>query len=195
MTKAEIRKRIKAQRNSVPELERSTLNDAIRQKMISLKEYIDCDRLFCFVSFGSEVNTHPILLQALQDGKQVYTPRVEEDGRMEFYRIESLERLQPSSFGVPEPLPEEEKRYRYNLEDDNPVRQLMILPGLAFDPEGNRIGYGAGFYDRYLSNYPDNHFCKIALCYDFQVIENIAAQDYDIKADAIITPTRQIQCR
>ncbi|MDF2943696.1 MAG: hypothetical protein K0S01_2554 [Herbinix sp.] len=81
-----------------------------------------------------------------------------------------------------------------NLYDETKIDNLMLLPGLAFDPTGNRIGYGAGYYDRYLSTYPPDHFYKIALAYDFQIKEKIIASEYDVKADAILTPTRRIQC-
>ena len=70
----------------------------------------------------------------------------------------------------------------------------MLLPGLAFDPEGNRIGYGAGYYDRYLAKYPKDYFLKIALAYDFQILKQIKGNEHDVKADMIITPNQIIKC-
>jgi 5-formyltetrahydrofolate cyclo-ligase len=71
---------------------------------------------------------------------------------------------------------------------------LMLLPGLAFDLGGNRIGYGAGYYDRYLSKHQKDHFLKVALAYDFQVYDHLEADEFDIRADLILTPTRLISC-
>lgn len=73
--------------------------------------------------------------------------------------------------------------------------KLMLLPGLAFDLYGNRIGYGAGYYDKYLSSHPEINFYKTALAYDFQVMDSITTEKFDIKADAVLTPTQFILCR
>ncbi len=194
MTKAEIRRYMKELRSNISDDERKTYDDAILQHFLCTKEYQHCKRLFCYISFGSELNTTAIIHQALQEDKQVYVPRVEADRRMEFYRLEDINNLQPSNFGVLEPLSEETKRYQVTLHNEASHINLMLLPGLAFDTTGNRIGYGAGYYDRYLTRYPDKHFYKIAACYDFQLMEHIAAEEYDVKADAIITPTKWILC-
>lgn len=194
MTKAEIRKWMKSQRNSLTALERGAFNELMKQRFLETPEYKQCEELFCFVSFGSEVDTHPILLQALQDKKKVYIPRIEDDAFMEFYRIENLEGLQPSRFGVPEPS--SDPALRFIPEEVSAIlsKRCMVLPGLAFDLEGNRIGYGAGYYDKFFGKYTGLIFYKLAVCYDFQVIENIEAEEHDVKADAILTPTKRINC-
>ena len=194
MTKTEIRKRMKLQRNSLTALERSTLNVSIQRSFLLTPEYEQCEELFCFVSFGSEVDTHPIILQALQDKKKVYLPRIDVDTGMEFYQIDNLEGLQSSNFGVPEPLPDPTRRYLQNEIWQTMINRLMVLPGLAFDLQGNRIGYGAGYYDKFFGKYVGLSFYKLAICYDFQIVEEIKAEEYDIKADAILTPTRRINC-
>ncbi len=194
MTKAEIRKVMKDQRNTILENERKAYDAAILQHLISTHEYRHCQRFFCYISFGSELNTEKIILRALQEDKEVYVPRVEADRSMEFYRLGDFNNLQPSSFGVLEPLQDEKKRYQEQPFQDTLPTNLMLLPGLAFDIKGNRIGYGAGYYDRYLTRFPAKHFYKIAACYDFQLMEQIESYEYDIRADAIITPTRLIQC-
>lgn len=194
MTKAEIRKSMKDLRSNISDDERKVYDNAILQKLLSTNAYRHCRRLFCYISFGSELSTEKIIFHALQENKQVYVPRVEADRRMEFYRIESFNNLQPSNFGVLEPLPEEMRRYQEKSPNEALQSNLMILPGLAFDTTGNRIGYGAGYYDRYLMRYPGKHFYKIAACYEFQLMEHIASYEYDIRADAIITPTKFILC-
>jgi 5-formyltetrahydrofolate cyclo-ligase len=195
MTKAEIRRDMKILRSNISEVERKDWDATIRRQLQQTEEYQCCKTLFCYVSFGSELDTGPIILQALQEGKVVYVPRVDEKHRMQFYRIHDLGGLQPSRFGVPEPSGEEEKRYQLEAAIHSHDIPLMLLPGLAFDITGNRIGYGAGYYDRYLLEFHQSHFYKMALCYDFQLIEHIEAQEYDIGVDTIITPTKRIKCR
>ncbi|MDF2908328.1 MAG: hypothetical protein K0R34_3649 [Herbinix sp.] len=195
MTKAAIRREMKIVRSNITESQKKGYDELIIHQLLLTEEYRRCKKIFCYVSFGSEINTKPIILQALHEGKVVYIPRVDENHFMEFYRIDDLEGLQPSCFGVPEPLCDEEKQYRKDIACEEHDIPLMLLPGLAFDSKGNRIGYGAGYYDRYLRQYHQTHFHKIALCYDFQLIEQIEVQEYDIGADVIITPIKQIQCR
>jgi 5-formyltetrahydrofolate cyclo-ligase len=194
MTKAEIRESIKELRDNISADDRKAYDELILQHFLKTDAYRHCLRLFCYISFGSELNTEEIIRQALQVKKQVYVPRVEEKHRMEFYRIEGLMSLKPSNFGVPEPLPEEERRYRGNTAEEDSSDNLMLLPGLAFDYQGNRVGYGAGYYDRYLNQYSEKHFYKIAACYDFQLMKHITATEYDVRADVIITPTKRILC-
>ncbi len=194
MKKVEIRRSMKELRSNISADDRKVYDDLILQHLQCKDVYRQCRRLFCYISFGSELSTKEIILQALREDKQVYVPRVEEDHRMEFYRIDSFTSLKPSNFGVLEPLPNEERRYKENINNEASFINLMLLPGLAFDPVGNRIGYGAGYYDRYLTRYPDKHFYKIAACYDFQLMEHITAYEYDVRADAIITPTKWILC-
>ncbi len=195
MTKAEIRRDMKNQRKQIPEEERRQWDAIIRQRLWQREEYLHCQKLFCYISFGSEPDTNHIIQQALVENKIVYVPKVEGTNNMEFYRINELEGLHISSFGIPEPASEEEKRYRSQEHRKAVMKPLMLLPGLAFDQFGNRIGYGAGYYDRYLHQYQPESFYKIALCYDFQLLELIESREYDIAADAILTPTRSIQCR
>ena len=195
MTKAEIRKIMKLQRNNIPEEDRRKMDTNIRRSLLRLEEYQKCQTLFCYISFGTELDTRQIIDQALYEKKAVYVPRVEDNHGMEFYRIHHLDGLQISRFGVPEPCGEAELRYRPLVDDNNTSIPLMLLPGLAFDLHGNRIGYGAGYYDRYLDQFPPEYFYKVALCYDFQLMEQIESQEYDIGADAIITEMKYLRCR
>ncbi len=203
MEKDQIRIKMKEERSKLSLMERTKQGQHLLQLLMCSKAYQDCEALFSFVSFGTEVDTHAIIEQAFRDRKKVYVPRVEPHG-LEFYQIQSLEHLIPSKFGVPEPEAEEARRYQTKQESpaSNYFRQaaliyknVMLLPGLAFDPQGNRIGYGAGYYDKYLSCFREEHFYKIALAYDFQVLDQIEAKVYDQRADLILTPRRVIDCR
>ncbi len=211
MTKNLIRNYQKQIRNEISVEEQRSLSRAIFENLLSTEAYKDCCRLITYVSFRSEADTYEIIRSSMMKGKKVYIPRVEPQG-IDFYQLYQLEDLIPSKLGIPEPIAKETDRYITNDKDteksnielskpseDNkklssklPYRNLMLLPGLAFDPNGNRIGYGAGYYDKYLSSHPKEEFYKIALAYDFQVIDKIEADEYDIKVDMIITPTRII---
>lgn len=223
MTKDEIRIHQKKIRNGLIKEERDGLCEAIRDRLFQTEAYSTCNCIFPFVSFDSEVDTKEIIKQSIADGKRVYIPRVEEKN-IEFYEIDCLEGLILSKFKIPEPPKDEMKRYRYPLDsmekneiteknetnyielhmDNQPSNEpsnktslfnkVMLLPGLAFDRSGNRIGYGAGFYDRYLSTHLDTCFYKIAVAFDFQIVDNITADEFDVKVDAILTPTEFIIC-
>jgi 5-formyltetrahydrofolate cyclo-ligase len=221
MTKNQIRIRNKQQRNCISVEEQKAFSRDIHERLFSLEVYLNCKSLFSYVSFQSEVDTTNLIHQALSDHKKVYIPRVEKR-HMNFYCINNLEDLIRSNYGILEPSIKEETRYSNVIliknqlisnvkpeEDDiiyhdagfseNNVMEkrtdnLMILPGLAFDVHGNRIGYGAGYYDNYLAKLNENHFIKIALAYDFQVEDEIPSDSSDSKVDLIVTPTRTIIC-
>jgi len=193
MVKQEIRSRLLAARNSLSADEKSMHDKKLKEKLFATRQYQKCCNLFCYISFKSEIDTHEIIMQSLADGKRVFVPRVE--GRdMEFYQIEGLDGLVASKFGVPEPGPDNNRIFSAEdtADDEQLNANLMILPGLAFDPAGNRIGYGAGYYDRYLQSHKNIGFYRIALAYDFQLIDRIEADEQDVAVDMIITPTKII---
>lgn len=208
MTKAEIRKEIREKRDQLNMEELQRFSKAILDKLIQSEPYEECDRILTYLSMGSEVNTHILVEQAKADGKRVYLPRVEQK-KLEFYEIDDLLHLELSSFGVLEPEISEARRYALPREQlskggvdkdkgsDRENRTLMIIPGLAFDTTGSRIGYGGGYYDRYLALLNDTlalQIYKVALAFDFQLYPGIPVESYDIPVDEIITPTRRILC-
>ncbi len=151
--------------------------------------------IYCYASFRDEVSTAGLMELAWQNGKKVAVPRVTEGMRMEFYYIESLTELRPGYQGIPEPeakrawkaqLPQAEDREADGgLQNKGAGDILVILPGAAFDRSGNRIGYGKGFYDRYLQRFP--RCSRMGLAYSVQCVEEIPAQEWDIRAEAVIT--------
>ncbi len=199
MTKSQIRSVQREQRDKITSEEQLLLSRTVREKLFETEAYKYCKRVFTFVSFGSEIDTRQLIRDSFVSGKEVFIPRVESHG-MEFYRIHDLQGLVPSKFGVLEPISENDKRFYIPMADmnfsnnaSNP-ENLMLLPGLAFDLRGNRIGYGAGYYDKYLAEGRSAQFYKVALAYDFQILEEIPTDEFDIKADVIITPTKNISC-
>jgi 5-formyltetrahydrofolate cyclo-ligase len=193
MTKEQIRLAIKKERNALSAEDVKAFSEAIQDKLFLSEAYRDCRSLFTYVSFQTEVDTRPIIYDAWSKGKTVYAPRVD-DKSMDFYIIHTFDTLIRSKFGVSEPAPEEKLRYQFQKDLEFGDGKLMLLPGLAFDYSGNRIGYGAGYYDRYQNKHITDQFVKVALAYDFQILDGIPASEYDRKADMIITPTRIINC-
>lgn len=194
MGKDEIRNRLMAARDSLPEEEKAGCDRRLREKLYASMQYQNCSNLFCYVSFRSEPDTYEIIKNAFEAPKRVYVPRVM--GReMQFYQIEDLKGLIAGSFGIAEPGPENNRAFIADKKaafDEQRKTNLMLLPGLAFDFFGNRIGYGGGYYDRYLQAHRHTGFYLIALAYDFQLLDSIEAQEHDAAADMIITPTRTI---
>ena len=193
MTKDEIRIHQKQLRDHQPKLEQIANSQAIQQRLFETKVYQHCKTIFTFVSFRSEVDTKNIIQKAFVDQKKVMVPKVESQ-TMDFYEIKSLEELTPNKMGILEPRGDFNTCYRPLTLELDQSEKLMLLPGLAFDLSGNRIGYGGGYYDRYLSQYKETNFYKVALAYDFQVMEQVVSQEYDIKADLILTPSSYIDC-
>lgn len=193
MIKSEIRSRMMEIRNNLSEKQRNQWNHELFQKLSELEEYKECDKLLTYISFHSEPDTISIIKLALKDKKQVYVPRVE-GKRMQFYEIDGFDQLERSNYGILEPKPKEIKRYSFQIQVKEACN-LMLLPGLAFDLAGNRIGYGGGFYDKYLSMYPETYFYKIALTYEFQILNHINTSEYDRRADLLLTPERKIYCK
>jgi len=194
MSKQEIRNRLLAARESLLAEDKFLYDKKIHEMLYNTMAYQKCSNLLCYVSFKSEIDTEKIINRALTDGKKVYIPKVTGKS-MQFYRIDSLNGLIASKFGVPEPGPDNDKLFSGNNADnknmpDPAMANLMIMPGLAFDIHGNRIGYGAGYYDRYLQEHKEIIFFKIALAYDFQLLNSIEANEHDMAVDMIITPTK-----
>lgn len=193
MTKDEIRVKLRRVRDNLSQEEKMVKSKAIHACLVESIEYQFSDLILAYVSFRNEVDTTMLIRQALSDHKKVYVPKVE-NPVMEFYEIKSLEELHLSAMGILEPLGSEESRFVIDsFKGDNP-KKLMLLPGLAFDEKGNRIGYGAGYYDRYLAKQGEDCFIKIGLCYEFQRLQEIETHKFDIKMDKIITPKDVISC-
>lgn len=191
MTKAEIRSNQKELRKQLTQSEQKILNYEIREKLFQTEAFRKCENLLTFVSFEAEVDTHEIITQSKFRGKKVYVPRIEAR-EMEFYEMNNLNHLIRSKYGILEPAICEDTKFKNG--SNSLYKNLMLLPGLAFDLSGNRIGYGAGYYDKYITSFPNMTFYKIALAYDFQILEHIPTEYYDRKAEEIITPSTIYKC-
>ena len=179
MDKKELRKIKMHERDSLSRDEAQALSEIITEKILSLKEYKEADTILTYVSCRSEVITDDLILAALKDGKKVGVPKVEGD-IMNFYYINSLDELEAGYFGVREP-----KTIKSLVSDSSGC--LMIVPGLAFDRNLNRIGYGKGFYDKYFQSHKDTPFVKCGIAFDIQLCEKIEADPYDQPLDMLVT--------
>ena len=173
--KKEIRTLITNKKKAMSVEEITAGSRIITDRLELSKEYQDNDNILIYVSYNQEVETSGIINKSLERGKKVYVPKViinkedRSDKYMEFVRIK-------------EPVSDD-----YEIPQDG----LLVMPGLAFDVTLNRIGYGGGFYDRYLVKNGDRYY-KTAICFDYQVLDDIPAEEFDIRPDMIITDKRII---
>ncbi len=151
----------------------------INTKIINTKEYKNARIIALYKSLPSEVNIDNLIEYSLEHNKVVALPKVIGDDLF-FYTINSNEKLLKSNFGILEPVPNPN-----NLVDKKQI-DLIIVPGICFDLAKNRLGFGKGFYDRYLNNL---NVYKIGLCFHSQVLteKNIPTESFDIKMDKVIT--------
>jgi 5-formyltetrahydrofolate cyclo-ligase len=179
-TKSEFRNYITKKRNELSLTEKSEKDNAIYEAIINSELFIKAKMIFIYISFGNEVDTHKIIEKALSLGKEVCVPKVISRLKgMRALKINSLNNLKVSDYGVLEPEDNSEEVF---VKDMN----LAIIPGLVFDLKGGRIGYGGGFYDRFFSN-TNIDITKIALAYQFQILEELPLEDHDVSINNIIT--------
>ena len=172
-----IRKQMKQLRADMTRTERFEKSMQIFEQLITVPEFKRADRIYTYVSMDNEIDTIMLIDYSLSLEKRVFVPRV--SGRdMEFYEISDRSELSPGYMGIYEPDIN-------GREPDYSRTGFMCMPGLAFDKSHNRIGYGGGFYDRYLS--VENKLYKAALAYEAQLLESIPAQDGDVRPDMIVT--------
>ena len=186
-TKKLIRNELLMFRNSLTEQDVQTKSEQISKKLIGLANYQQAELLLVYMDYKKEVMTSEIILDALQSGKLVYLPKIV-DQSMEFYQIQDLSEVQTGYFGIQEPFQKEDSKFHYFLAFEQHKKILMIMPGVGFDLNRNRIGYGKGFYDRYLSNKPE--LDTIAIGFECQLRNNIPAEFNDIRPKCLITETR-----
>lgn len=175
MDKTALRKEIREKKRAMTLEQIETASYALAQQFFATAYYREAKTLYGYLPYNQEVRTEPILLQALKDGKKVAVPKVYGD-TMRFIYLEDMNGIEKGYAGIPEPVA------------DEPVAAdetaLVLMPGLAFDKEGHRIGYGGGFYDKFLSAEPDHP--TVALCYDFQMLPNLETEEFDVPVDLVL---------
>jgi len=175
MDKKELRALVRQCKRAMTEDEILLRSQKLKAKLLSSPLYQSAATIYGYLSYNQEVRTLPILEQALADGKRVAVPKVYGE-RMAFLYLEDLSQIAPGYCGIPEPIA------------DTPVAAdptaLVLMPGLAFTAQGDRLGYGGGFYDRFLEAEPNHP--TVSLCYDFQLFSAIPTQPHDRKVDLVL---------
>lgn len=180
MDKSKLRVQYKKIRESVED--RKIKSSEITKKIAQSEFYKEAKVIGVYSSLTSEVDTTYLIIKAISDRKIVALPKVVNKGELEFYSISKLEELEEKgAFGIKEPLAKVEKFI------DKDKIDLMIVPGVCFDRNKNRVGSGKGFYDRYLTDV--KNIVKVGICFEEQVLQNdfISTDEYDIKMDMVIT--------
>ena len=180
MEKKDIRKQIFAQRAKVSEAFVQQQSTLIAEKIFALPQFLVASCIYVYMDYNKEASTRAIIEEAWRLGKKVAAPKVFGEDLRYFY-IYSYEDVAPGYFNIPEP---DEKR---NLEEAADEDALLLVPGVAFDKDRHRCGYGKGFYDRYLSRHTQH--VTVAMALDFQVVEQVPADAHDICPQILVTPT------
>lgn len=175
MDKKALRKQIREKKRAMTPQQIEQASARLGELFAASQAYKNAKTVYGYLPYNQEVRTVPMLERALQDGKRVAVPKVYGDD-MKFIYIDDLSQVAEGYAGIPEPIA------------DGPVADdptaLVLMPGLAFDPQGHRIGYGGGFYDRFLAAEPDHP--TLALCYDFQMLPQLETEEFDIPVDTVL---------
>ena len=175
--------------------ERAYAEERIRSALTALSCCRNAGRLLIYASCGDEVSTWKLMEEALSAGKQVFCPRVEGAGSMSFYRIDGREELIPGFRGILEPPAQEWRKYRIQPLPEG-ESDLVVMPGAAFDRNLGRLGYGGGYYDRFLQALEEagstrpcagKAFRKIAVGFSCQILDSLAQEPEDVRPDLIVT--------
>lgn len=169
-------------RNALPQSACELRSLEIQKRLSDLAELRRAATVLAFASIRKEVRTQAIIEQAWSAGKRIALPRVHGD-ELRLHLIDSESRLAPGAFSVPEPTEDDE-----NIEPGD--IDFALVPALAVDPRGYRIGYGGGYYDRLIPRL--SNACTCAVAYDFQLISEVPEQPFDVSVDLVVTDSRVI---
>ena len=175
MDKQALRSQIRAQKRAMTIEQIEAASQRLGELFAASELYQRAKTIYGYLPYNQEVRTVAMLQRALDDGKRVAVPKCYGE-EMRFIYLEDLSKVEKGYCGIPEPIADEP------VADDSTA--LVLMPGLAFDPQGHRIGYGGGFYDKFLAAEPDHP--TLALCYDFQMLEHLETEEFDIPVDCVI---------
>lgn len=181
-SKRTLRREILRLREELTEEERKRAQVLITERILGHQFYYLSDIILGFAGYGSEIDTDGILTEALRQGKKLYLPKTEGEGLV-FYRVYDLSELRPGYKGIREPVGDSEY---YEYDEENAGRTLMLMPGVAFDRFRNRMGYGKGFYDRYLWDKPKLQLRTIGIGFDCQLVDKVPHDEFDISPYQVI---------
>ena len=175
LDKKALRREIGQKKRAMAAAEIAAYSRNLAEKLYETEEYKQARAIYAYLPYNQEVRTWEIVERAWKDGKRVAVPKVYGD-EMRFLWLTDFNQIAPGGWNIPEPT------------FDAPVAEdataLVLMPGLAFDPEGHRVGYGGGFYDKYLEAHPGHRL--VALCYPFQLLDHLEVEEHDIPVDRVI---------
>lgn len=177
--KQQLRERMLASRDALSESEVEALSSGVADRLFGSRRFTEARVVAFYLSKGSEVDTSGMIGRALRLGKEVLVPVT--GSEISFARFTSFTDLRPGRFGIREPAPP------YSAPSRDP--DVVVVPGVSFGLCMHRLGYGKGYYDRYLSKSPAY---RIGICYDFQVVERLPTHGDDERMDEIVTEKRVI---
>ena len=185
--KRQLRRRIIALRDGLDPEARKASSAAVCRGVAESPEFAQARTVLLFASFGSEVDTSDLLREALRQGKRLVLPRVEpETRRLELREARSLDAdLAPGTWGIPEPVADRCREVALESVD------FVLVPGVAFDRELRRLGYGGGYYDRILADTAGR--AAIAVCFAMQIVERVPADQHDMRVPVLITETERME--
>lgn len=175
MDKTTLRRAIREQKRAMTEEMIDSASAKLGELFAQSRQYKNAKTIYGYLPYNQEVRTIPMLERALAEGKKVAVPKVYGD-TMKFIYMTDLSQVDKGYAGIPEPVA------------DGPVADdptaLVLMPGLAFTKNGDRMGYGGGFYDKFLACEPEHP--TVALCYGFQIVEQLPTEQYDIPVDLVL---------
>ena len=178
--KSALRKHLLEKRDATSAELRDIVSEKIHENLKKNSSFINAQNIACYFPIGSEVNTHNIMLDTLEQGKNLLLPKIIDDN-IEFYIVSNLEKLEKGRFEIMEPKDSCEKAKKIDC---------MLIPTVGVSKLGVRLGYGHGYYDRFLSS---TDTMKISLTYSKQIVKSIPSDSHDIKIDWIVTEDENIK--
>ena len=175
MDKKELRRQIRELKRAMTNEQIDAASARLGELFLSCPQYKQAKTIYGYLPYNQEVRTVPMLEQAMKDGKRVAVPKCYGD-EMRFIYMDDLSKVEKGYANIPEPIADDP------VADDKTA--LVLMPGMAFTKDGKRMGYGGGFYDKFLASEPDHP--TVALCYDFQMVEDLPTEDYDIPVDCVL---------
>ena len=175
MDKKELRTAVRMKKRAMTEEEINAKSAKLCQLLAEHELYKNAKTFYAYLPYNQEVRTTPLVEQALKEGKRVALPKCY-DKEMVFIYIDDLSQVAPRFCNIPEPI------------QDGPIADdptaLVLMPGMVFDPQGHRIGYGGGYYDKFLASEPNHP--TLALCDDFQMVDHLETEEFDIPVDCVL---------
>ncbi|WP_156854749.1 5-formyltetrahydrofolate cyclo-ligase [Oceanobacillus sp. AG] len=179
LDKLNLRNLAKDRLTNLSSVERAEIEEKIVQNLTSSDLWNQASTVGVTVSGGLEWDTEPLIRKGWQEGKTVTVPKcVPEERRLDFYQLDDFEQLEASYFNLREPNPHETVKVEKREID------LLIVPGLIFDKRGYRVGFGGGYYDRFLTDFPNR---TVSVLYSGQLVEEVPAEPFDIPVDYLVT--------